>query len=48
MNGGEVYDIHIRGCATVAFICLVTGITGEQNYNKMGEETITRSHHIYT
>ena len=48
MNGGDVYDLHFRGCPTVALLLPVTGITGEQNYNKMGEETITRSRRIYT
>ena len=48
MNGGDVYDLHFRGRAAVALLCPVTGITGKQNYNKMGEETITRSRHIYT
>ena len=48
MNGGDVYDLHIWWGATVALLFPVTGIAGKQNYNKMGEETITRSHHIYT
>ncbi len=38
MNGDDVYDLHIWGCAAVALLCPVTGNTGIQRDKKTWEK----------